>query len=123
MVVIGGSLLVAFFLDAHLEEAANALKTPDPAKAPWYFLGLLEVVSWSTPFIGGVLVLGLMVPVPLAIPYFRPNPEGAGAVVPSGSAAAVVAFTIGLVFNVLLIVVGMFFRGHGWSLVCRPRSN
>lgn len=122
MVVIGGLLLAALFLDAHLEEAANALKTPDPAKAPWYFLGLQEVVSWSTPFIGGVLVPGLMVLALLAIPYFRPNPVGVGVWFHPARRRAVVAFTIGLVVNVLLIVVGMFFRGHGWSLVW-PWSN
>lgn len=122
MVVIGGLLLVALFFDAHLEEAANALKTPDPAKAPWYFLGLQEVVSWSTPFIGGVLVPGLMVLALLAIPYFRPNPVGVGVWFHPARRRAVIAFTVGLVVNVLLIVVGVFFRGHGWSLVW-PWSN
>jgi quinol-cytochrome oxidoreductase complex cytochrome b subunit len=117
MLVVGVLALLALLLNAPLEEAANALKTPDPAKAPWYFLGLQEVVSWSTPFIGGVLFPGLMVLGLLAIPYFRPDPSGSGVWFHPSRRRAVIAFTTVAVLNVVLIVIGTFFRGHGWSLV------
>lgn len=121
-VVVGVLLILALGLNAPLEEAANALKTPDPAKAPWYFLGLQEVVSWSTPFIGGVLVPALMVLALLAIPYVRPSETGAGVWFHPARRRAVIAFTVALVLNVVLIIVGVYFRGHGWALVW-PWSN
>ena len=63
--------LVAFFFDAPLEEIANPGKTPNPAKAPWYFLGLQELLHYAPPFIAGVLVPGLLVVTLCAVPYFR----------------------------------------------------
>lgn len=122
VIVIGVLLLLALGVNAPLEEAANPLKTPDPAKAPWYFLGLQEIVSWSSPFIGGVLVPALMVLALVAIPYLRPSRDGIGVWFHPSRRRALIAFAAALGVNVLLILVGMFFRGHGWSLVW-PWSN
>ena len=64
-------LVISFFFDAPLEELANPGKTPNPAKAPWYFLSLQELLHYAPPFIGGVLVPGLLVITAAALPYFR----------------------------------------------------
>jgi quinol-cytochrome oxidoreductase complex cytochrome b subunit len=98
--------------NAPLEELANPAKTPNPAKAPWYFLGLQELVSHSA-LLGGVIVPGLAVLVLLAIPYLDSNPSRR----PAERKWAIWAFTAFVVVNVVLIVIGTLFRGPGWSLV------
>jgi hypothetical protein len=67
--------LLAIFFDAPLEEMANALKTPNPAKAPWYFLGLQELLHYYPPLVSGVLIPGLVVLSLVVIPYFDINLE------------------------------------------------
>jgi len=73
-------VLVVFslFWDAPLEELANPLLTPNPAKAPWYFLGLQELLHYFPPVVAGVLIPGLVVTALIAIPYFQINIEGEG---------------------------------------------
>ena len=65
--------LLAIFVDAPLEEIANPLKTPNPAKAPWYFLGLQELLHYYPPIFSGVLLPGLVVLALVVIPYFNVN--------------------------------------------------
>lgn len=64
-------LVVSFFFDAPLEELANPGKTPNPAKAPWYFLSLQEMLHYAPPFIAGVFIPGLLVLIMCMLPYFR----------------------------------------------------
>lgn len=64
-------LVVSFLFDAPLEELANPGKTPNPAKAPWYFLSLQEMLHYAPPFISGVFIPGLLVVVMITIPFFR----------------------------------------------------
>lgn len=64
-------LVVSFLFDAPLEELANPAKTPNPAKAPWYFLSLQELLHYAPPFIAGVFVPGLLVVTMCVLPYFR----------------------------------------------------
>lgn len=66
-------VLLAVFFDAPLEEIANPLKTPNPAKAPWYFLGLQEMLHYYPPIFSGVLIPGLVVTALVVIPYFDIN--------------------------------------------------
>ena len=66
-------VLLAMFFDAPLEELANPLKTPNPAKAPWYFLGLQELLHYYPPIFSGVLIPGLVVTALVVIPYFDIN--------------------------------------------------
>ena len=105
-------MALSLFLNAPLEELANPAKTPNPAKAPWYFLGLQELVSHSA-LLGGVVAPAL---------------DGAGAArdsvprsqsQPAARRPQVILrlFTIFVVANVALIVIGTFFRGPGWALV------
>ena len=105
-------MAVSLFWNAPLEELANPAKTPNPAKAPWYFLGLQELVSHSA-LLGGVVVPGLAVLVLLAIPYLDSNPSRR----PAERKWAIWAFTAFVVVNVVLIVIGTLFRGPGWALV------
>jgi len=66
-------VLLAIFVDAPLEEIANPQKTPNPAKAPWYFLGLQELLHYYPPIFSGVLLPGLVVLALVVIPYFNVN--------------------------------------------------
>jgi len=67
---------VALFWDAPLEQLANPLLTPNPAKAPWYFLGLQELLHYFPPIVAGVLIPTLVVLALVVIPYFEINIQG-----------------------------------------------
>jgi hypothetical protein len=74
-VLVIAMVLVALFWDAPLEQLANPLLTPNPAKAPWYFLGLQELLHFFPPFVAGVLIPTLVVIALVVIPYFNVNIE------------------------------------------------
>ena len=112
MVTVTVVMATSLFFRAPLEELANPAKTPNPAKAPWYFLGLQELVSHSA-LLGGVVAPALMVLALLAIPYFDRNPSRR----PSDRKWAIWLFTTFVTVNLILIVIGTFFRGPGWALV------
>jgi len=93
--------LLALFFDSPLERIADPTNTPNPAKAPWYFLGLQELLHYFPPVVAGVLIPGLVVVAIVVIPYVRANLDSRGLLeTPSrrrmplltASAAAVVAF-------------------------------
>jgi|SRR5579859_1612371 len=69
-------VLLALFWDAPLEQTANPLLTPNPAKAPWYFLGLQELLHYFPPIVAGVILPGLVVVALVVIPYFEVNVKG-----------------------------------------------
>ena len=69
-------VVLAIFWDAPLEQLANPLLTPNPAKAPWYFLGLQELLHFFPPFVAGILIPTLVVLALVVIPYFNVNVEG-----------------------------------------------
>lgn len=75
-VLVIAMVLVALFWDAPLEQLANPLLTPNPAKAPWYFLGLQELLHFFPPFVAGILIPTLVVIALIIIPYFNVNIEG-----------------------------------------------
>lgn len=112
MATVTAVMATSLFFHAPLEALANPAKTPNPAKAPWYFLGLQELVSHSA-FLGGVVAPTLMVFLLLAIPYYDRNPSRR----PSDRKWAFWLFTIFVVVNLALIVIGTFFRGPGWAFV------
>lgn len=112
MATVTAIMTVSLLFHAPLEELANPAKTPNPAKAPWYFLGLQELVSHSA-LLGGVVAPALMVLALLAIPYIDRNPSRQL----KARKWALGLFTAFVVVNLLLIVVGTFFRGPGWALV------
>jgi quinol-cytochrome oxidoreductase complex cytochrome b subunit len=112
MATVTTIMMMSLFLNAPLEELANPAKTPNPAKAPWYFLGLQELVSHSA-LLGGVVAPTLMVLALIAIPYLDRNPSRR----PADRKFILWTFTIFVVANLLLIVIGTFFRGPGWAMV------
>ena len=104
-------------IDAPLEDPANPARTPNPSKAPWYFLGLQELLVYFDPWIAGVVLPTLIIVGLMAIPFIDPNPRGNGYYTFKERWFAVSTFNFGfLVLWVSLIMVGVFFRGPGWNL-------
>lgn len=102
--------LLAILFDAPLEEMANPQKTPNPAKAPWYFLGLQELLHYYPPIVSGVVLPGLVVLALVVIPYFEVNLQRRPFWEPSltrrarvaklgGTAASVAALTLVFLFT------------------------
>ena len=108
--------VVALSFNAPLEEIANATSTPNPAKAPWYFLGLQELVHYSA-LVGGVLVPGLLVLGLLLVPYLDPKLRGVGVWFPPQRRLANIVFGVLAGAMVALTFVGMFFRGPNWHWI------
>ena len=75
-VLVIAMVLIALFWNAPLEQLANPLLTPNPAKAPWYFLGLQELLHFFPPFVAGIVIPTLVVIGLIVIPYFNVNVEG-----------------------------------------------
>ena len=99
---------------APLEEMADPTRTPNPAKAPWYFLGLQELVHYSA-FVGGVLIPGLMVVALVALPYLDRDPRGAGRWFAPERRLANTVFTALVATLTVLTIIGTFFRGPNWA--------
>jgi quinol---cytochrome c reductase cytochrome c subunit, bacillus type len=108
-------LLMGLFVNAPLEELANGNVTPAVAKAPWYFLGLQELLAYFHPTVSGVLVPTLIFVGGILLPYVdRGNP---GATRPSERKTAVILFSLICILGLTLTFVGIFFRGPGYSFV------
>src|SRR5579863_5851744 len=75
-ILVIAMVVAALFWDAPLEQLANPLLTPNPAKAPWYFLGLQELLHYFPPFVAGILIPTLVVVSIVVIPYFNVNVQG-----------------------------------------------
>jgi hypothetical protein len=104
-------------LNAPLEQPANPSLTPNPSKAPWYFLGLQEILVYFDPWIAGVTIPSLIIVGLCAIPYLDVNPKGNGYYTFKERRFAILTFSFGfLIMWVSLIVLGTFFRGPGWNL-------
>jgi hypothetical protein len=102
-------------LDAPLEEPSDPSLTPNPAKAPWYFLGLQEMLVYFDPWIAGVMFPSLIVMGLMVIPYVDMNPKGNGYYTFKERKFAILTFCFGFhVLWILLIIVGVFMRGPGW---------
>ena len=102
-------------LDAPLEEPSDPSLTPNPAKAPWYFLGLQEMLVYFDPWIAGVVFPTLIIVGLMVIPYVDINPNGNGYYTFKERKFAVLTFCFGFhVLWILLIIVGVFMRGPGW---------
>ncbi|MBI4575386.1 MAG: cytochrome C [Planctomycetes bacterium] len=103
-------------IGAPLEQPANFTKTPNPSKAPWYFLGLQEMLVYFDPWLAGVVFPGLIIVGLMAIPYFDPNPRGNGYYSFRERPFAIVVFCFGFIIMwVVLIVMGTFLRGPNWN--------
>src|ERR1017187_6777001 len=109
-------LLVSLAFNAPLEEPVNVMHPPNPAKAPWYFLGLQEMVSYSA-FWGGIGVPGLMVGLLLIVPYIDRGTKGVGRWFAKERLLANTIFLTLVILNVIFIIIGTFFRGPNWAFV------
>src|SRR5689334_121624 len=106
----------SIFLKAPLEQPANRAVTPNPSKAPWYFLGLQEMLVYFDPWLAGVVLPGLIIVGLIAIPYIDKNPKGNGYFTFKERKAEITIFLFGFaVLWVSLIVLGTFLRGPNWN--------
>ncbi|HTP13746.1 MAG TPA: cytochrome C [Bacteroidota bacterium] len=104
------------FLNAPLESMANRALTPNPSKAPWYFLGLQELLVYFDPWIAGVVLPTIILVGLMAIPYIDINEKGNGYYSFKDRKFAILTFCFGfLILWVALIAVGTFLRGPGWN--------
>jgi hypothetical protein len=117
MVAITVILIVwAVLLPAPIEEPANPGRTPNPAKAPWYFLGLQEMLVYFDPWLAGILLPALIMVGLICIPYLDRNPKGNGYYTLRERYGAIFMFLFGfLVLWVLQVFIGTFLRGYGWN--------
>lgn len=116
--LIASILLIVWsvLINAPLEEPSNPTKTPNPSKAPWYFLGLQEMLVYFDPWIAGVVLPSLIIVGLMVIPYIDINPRGNGYYTWKERRFAISMYCFGfLVLWVSLIVVGVFLRGPGWN--------
>src|SRR6202041_3499821 len=103
-------------LNAPLEEPANPNVTMNPAKAPWYFLGLQEMLVYFDPWIAGVVMPTLIIIGLIVIPYIDTNPLGSGYYTWKQRKFAIGTFLFGfIILWVSMIIIGTFIRGPGWQ--------
>ncbi len=103
----------SIFVNAPLLELANVNATPNPSKAPWYFLGLQELLTMFHPMVAGVTIPGIGLIILTMAPYIDRNPSNK----PEDRKFAVSLFTMFLMFWAVLTMIGSFFRGPGFNFV------
>jgi len=112
VILIGWSMA----LEAPLEEPANPSASPNPSKAPWYFLGLQEMLVYFDPWLAGVVFPGLIIVGLMAIPYIDTNPKGNGYFTLKERKWEISTFLFGfLILWILLVILGTFLRGPNWN--------
>jgi hypothetical protein len=113
MVITGVLLVWSALIPAPLGDLANPNLTPNPSKAPWYFMGLQELLRYFHPMIAGVTLPTIFLVALAAAPFIDKNPS----VKPENRKTAIVAFTFFMMFWSILVLVGSFFRGPGFNWV------
>ena len=117
LILVSAILVVwSIGLEAPIEQPANPANTPNPSKAPWYFLGLQEMLVYFDPWLAGVVLPSLIIVGLMAVPYIDTNPKGNGYYTFNERKAEISIFLFG--FVVLwssLIVLGTFLRGPNWN--------
>lgn len=107
------TLIFSIFVNAPLLELANINQTPNPSKAPWYFLGLQELLTMFHPMVAGVTIPGMGIFLLILAPYIDKNPSNK----PEDRKFAISLFTVQLMFWAVLVIIGSFFRGPGFNFV------
>jgi hypothetical protein len=115
-VIVTAILMVwSITLNAPLEDPANPSLTMNPSKAPWYFLGLQEMLVYFDPWIAGVVMPTLIIVGLIAIPYIDENPLGNGYYTYKQRKWAIWAFIFGfIILWCVMVVIGTLIRGPGW---------
>jgi quinol---cytochrome c reductase cytochrome c subunit, bacillus type len=108
-----GLVVFSTFLNAPLRELANANLTPNPSKAPWYFLGLQELLRYFHPMVAGISIPTFILVGLAAVPFVDRNPS----VRPGDRKIAITLFTILFMFGATLTIIGSFFRGPGYNWI------
>jgi cytochrome b/b6/petD-like protein len=111
VILIGLSL----YIGAPLEEMASPDTTPNPMKAPWYFLGLQELLVFFDPWLAGVVLPTFMIVGLILIPYIDINPKGVGEYNYTDRKFAIWNFAFGLGLWYIMIIVGVYMRGLDWQ--------
>ena len=112
-------LIFSTFVHAPLLQQANVNRTPNPSKAPWYFLGLQELLTMFHPMVAGVTIPGMGLFVLMMAPYIDKNPSNK----PEDRKFAISIFTVFLMFWAVLVIIGSFFRGPGFNFVFPWRNG
>ena len=107
------TLIFSIFVNAPLLELANINQTPNPSKAPWYFLGLQELLTMFHPMVAGVTIPGMGIFLLILAPYIDRNPSNK----PEDRKFAISLFTVQMMFWAVLVIIGSFFRGPGFNFV------
>ncbi|MGZ0228678.1 MAG: menaquinol-cytochrome c reductase cytochrome b subunit [Acidimicrobiales bacterium] len=113
LAVTAFTLIFSIFVNAPLLELANPNETPNPSKAPWYFLGLQELLTMFHPMVAGVTLPGIALFALILAPYGDRNPEKS----PEKRKFAISLMTVHLMFWSVLVMIGSFFRGPGQNFV------
>jgi quinol-cytochrome oxidoreductase complex cytochrome b subunit len=106
-------MIFSIFVNAPLLGLANFNLTPNPSKAPWYFLGLQELLSMFHPMVAGVTIPGMGIFLLILAPYMDKNPSAK----PEDRKFAISIMTVHLMFWSVLVILGSFFRGPGFNFV------
>lgn len=111
LVVLGLLIVFSVYQDAPLLELANPNEQPNPSKAPWYFLGLQELLSYFDPQVAGVLIPGLGLAGLALIPFVDRNRSTR----PADRKFAIMMFTFFVMASAILTIIGSFYRGPGFN--------
>jgi len=113
LILFAGMLVFSSIINAPLRELANPNLTPNPSKAPWYFLGLQELLRYFHPMVAGITIPTFILVGLAAVPFVDRNPS----VRPGDRKVAITMFTLLFMFGAILTIIGSFFRGPGYNWV------
>ena len=113
LAMTGFLLVFSTFVNAPLLGMANFNLTPNPSKAPWYFLGLQELLTMFHPMVAGVTIPGMGLIVMGAAGYIDKNPSNK----PEDRKFSIAMMTVFLMFWATLVIIGCFFRGEGFNFI------
>ena len=111
--------IFSIFVNAPLLELADVNKTPNPSKAPWYFLGLQELLKMFHPMVAGVTIPGMGIFLLILAPYLDKNPSNK----PEDRKFAIGLMTVHMMFWAVLVMIGSFFRGPGFNFTLPWRDG
>ena len=113
------TFVFSVFVNAPLLQYANINRTPNPSKAPWYFLGLQELLTMFHPMVAGVTIPGVGLIIMILAPYIDKNPSNK----PEDRKFATSLMTVHLMFWAVLVIIGSFFRGPGFNFTLPWRDG